>query len=75
MYFSFFPQFLDKPSYSSYFVPPQIQGDDYTYEKITVLSEELKNGGKESDEQLNIAEQQIKLSQEESYNLKTAQII
>ncbi|XP_020651868.3 interleukin-10 receptor subunit beta [Pogona vitticeps] len=70
-----FKEFLNKPSYSSQFLTSQIQGEDYTYEKITILSEELKNGGKESEEQLNNAKQQLKISQEETYNLKTIQTI
>ncbi|KAJ7320533.1 hypothetical protein JRQ81_020044 [Phrynocephalus forsythii] len=61
-----FKEFLNKPSYKSPFIASQIQEEDYTYEKITVLSEELKNGGKECEEQLSNAKIQLKISQEET---------
>nr|XP_056714192.1 interleukin-10 receptor subunit beta [Euleptes europaea] len=57
-----FKEFLSKPFYSSQSLASQ--GEDYCYEKITVVSEISKNGTDESEEELNKAKQQLQNSKE-----------
>ncbi|KAL8190575.1 UNVERIFIED_CONTAM: hypothetical protein K2H54_055781 [Gekko kuhli] len=57
-----FKEFLSKPFYSSQSLA--LQGEDYSHEKITIVSEISKNCTDESEEQVNNAKQQLQNSKE-----------
>ncbi|XP_044298455.1 interleukin-10 receptor subunit beta isoform X2 [Varanus komodoensis] len=59
-----FKEFLSKPSYSSQFLSSHSQGEDHDYDKIIVLSEELRDGNNVSEEQLSDTKDQFQKSQE-----------